>query len=64
MAEGAGLHSGDLSDDLTATEAGMWQAFRNGSVYDLRTGDAVVDDPHGGQPWGPERTVRARVVSR
>ncbi|MGW2897298.1 oxidoreductase [Streptomyces sp. NPDC001212] len=62
MAEGAGLDSGDLSDDLTATEAGMWQAFRNGSVYDLRSGDAVVDDPHGGQPWGPERTVRARVV--
>ncbi|MFF4761979.1 oxidoreductase [Streptomyces sp. NPDC001292] len=62
MAEGAGFHSGDLSDDLTATEAGMWQAFRNGSVYDLRSGEAVVDDPHGGHPWGPERTVRARVV--
>ncbi|WP_445524103.1 oxidoreductase [Streptomyces cyslabdanicus] len=62
MAEGAGFHSGDLSDDLTATEAGMWQAFRNGSVYDLRSGDAAVDDPHGGHPWGPERTVRARVV--
>ncbi|MFJ1650872.1 oxidoreductase [Streptomyces sp. NPDC088337] len=62
MTEGADLHSGDLSDGLTATEAGMWQAFRNGSVYDLRSGDAVVDDPHGGHPWGPERTVRARVV--
>ncbi|MFD4610241.1 oxidoreductase [Streptomyces sp. NPDC058440] len=62
MTEGADLHSGDLSDDLTAAEAGMWQAFRNGSVYDLRSGDAVVDDPHGGHPWGPERTVRARVV--
>ncbi|MEU3345808.1 oxidoreductase [Streptomyces sp. NPDC006700] len=62
MTEGADLHSGDLSDDLTATEAGMWQAFRNGSVYDLRGGDAAVDDPHGGHPWGPERTVRARVV--
>ncbi|MFH9983106.1 oxidoreductase [Streptomyces sp. NPDC017179] len=62
MTEGADVHSGDLSDDLTATEAGMWQAFRNGSVYDLRSGDAVVDDPHGGHPWGPERTVRARVV--
>ena len=30
----------------------MWQAFRNGSVYDLRSGDTVVDDPHGGHPWG------------
>ncbi|MFD7546609.1 oxidoreductase [Streptomyces sp. NPDC059578] len=40
----------------------MWQAFRNGSRYDLRTGDPFADDPHGGRPWGPERTVRARVV--
>ncbi|WP_227025465.1 oxidoreductase [Streptomyces tsukubensis] len=40
----------------------MWQSFRNGSTYDLRTGDSVVDDPHGGYPWGPGRSVRARVV--
>lgn len=48
---------------LTEAEAGMWQAFRRGSVYDLRTGDGDVDDPHGGLPWGPERSVRARVVA-
>ncbi|MGW4289229.1 oxidoreductase [Streptomyces sp. NPDC004673] len=40
----------------------MWQAFRNGSVYDLSSGEAAVDDPHGGVPWGTERSVRARVV--
>ncbi|MEU7423925.1 oxidoreductase [Streptomyces sp. NPDC048362] len=62
MTEGTGLRAGDLPDDLTAAEAGMWQAFRNGSVYDLSSGDTVVDDPHGGHPWGPERTVRARIV--
>ncbi|WP_409472650.1 oxidoreductase [Streptomyces sp. HC307] len=62
MSEGAGIRNGDLPDDLTATEAGMWQAFRNGSAYDLSSGDTVVDDPHGGHPWGPERTVRARMV--
>ncbi|MET8243514.1 oxidoreductase [Streptomyces sp. NPDC005202] len=62
MTEGAGIRNGELPDDLTAAEAGMWQAFRNGSVYDLRSGDTVVDDPHGGHPWGPERTVRARIV--
>ncbi|MEV5428832.1 oxidoreductase [Streptomyces sp. NPDC052701] len=62
MTEGAGVRAGDLPDDLTAAEAGMWQAFRNGSVYDLSSGDAVVDDPHGGHPWGPERTVRGRIV--
>jgi hypothetical protein len=60
--EGAGVRDGDLPDELTAAEAGMWQAFRNGSLYDLSSGDAVVDDPHGGRPWGPERTVRARIV--
>ncbi|SOD87239.1 oxidoreductase [Streptomyces sp. Ag109_G2-15] len=62
MTEGAGIHAGDLPDDLTAAEAGMWQAFRNGSVYDLSSGDVVVDDPHGGHPWGPERSVRARII--
>ncbi|MGW3125730.1 oxidoreductase [Streptomyces sp. NPDC001123] len=62
MTEGDGVRDGDLPDDLTAAEAGMWQAFRNGSVYDLSSGDPHVDDPHGGHPWGPERTVRARIV--
>ncbi|KAB1988069.1 oxidoreductase [Streptomyces triticiradicis] len=63
MTEGADLRTGDLPDQLTAAEAGMWQAFRNGSVYDLRSGDAAVDDPHGGHPWGSERSVRARTVA-
>jgi hypothetical protein len=62
VTEGAGIRAGDVPDDATAAEAGMWQAFRNGSVYDLSSGDTVVDDPHGGHPWGPERTVRARFV--
>ncbi|GGW67797.1 hypothetical protein GCM10010503_51310 [Streptomyces lucensis JCM 4490] len=62
MTEGTGDRAGDLPEDLTAAEAGMWQAFRDGSVYDLGSGDSVVDDPHGGHPWGPERSVRARVV--
>ncbi|MGC0332587.1 hypothetical protein RKD23_005577 [Streptomyces sp. SAI-170] len=53
---------GEPPEDLTAAEVGMWQAFRNGTVYDLSSGDRVVDDPHGGRPWGPERTVRARIV--
>ncbi|MET7682253.1 oxidoreductase [Streptomyces sp. NPDC005423] len=64
MTEGAGIRTGELPDDLTAAEAGMWQAFRNGTAYDLSSGDAVVDDPHGGHPWGAERTVRARVICR
>src|ERR1700752_3932712 len=67
VTERGGLRDGDLPDDLPkdlpAAELGMWQAFRNGSVYDLSSGDTVVDDPHGGHPWGPERTVRARIVA-
>ncbi|MBC9724588.1 oxidoreductase [Streptomyces sp. TRM68367] len=62
MTEGAGIRAGDPPEDLTAAEAGMWQAFRIGSVYDLSAGDPVADDPHGGHPWGEERTVRARIV--
>ncbi|MCZ9342936.1 oxidoreductase, partial [Streptomyces sp. TRM76130] len=62
MTEVAELRAAELPDDLTAAEAGMWQAFRNGTVYDLSSGDAGADDPHGELPWGPERTVRARVV--
>ncbi|MFD7706278.1 oxidoreductase [Streptomyces sp. NPDC059785] len=62
MSEGA-ARSGDLPDGLTAAEAGMWLAFRNGTVYDLRSGDGVADDPHGVHPWGPERSVRARIVA-
>ncbi|MER5439547.1 oxidoreductase [Streptomyces sp. NPDC002790] len=64
MVEGTtGNGNGDVPDELTATEVGMWQAFRNGSVYDLRSGDGARDDPHGGHPWGPERSVRARIVA-
>ncbi|MDQ0990348.1 oxidoreductase [Streptomyces sp. V3I7] len=63
MTEVAALSTGDLPEDLTATEAGMWQAFRNGSVYDLSSGDRGVDDPHSGHPWGAGRSVRARVVA-
>jgi hypothetical protein len=63
VTEGAGIRTGEPPEDLTAAEAGMWQAFRDGSVYDLRSGDAAVDDPHGEHPWGPERSVRAWIVA-
>ncbi|MGY1452914.1 oxidoreductase [Streptomyces sp. SS8] len=48
---------------LTTAEWGMWQAFRNGSEHDLRSGEAELDDPNGDHEWGPQRTVRARVVA-
>ena len=48
---------------LTTAEWAMWQAFRNGTSQDLRVGDLAVDDPNGTHPWGPGRTVRARIIS-
>ncbi|WP_432096653.1 oxidoreductase [Streptomyces sp. bgisy100] len=49
--------------ELTTAEWGMWQAFRNGSTHDLRTRNPLYDDPNGGHPWGPDRSVRARVIA-
>lgn len=49
--------------ELTPPEWALWQAFRNGSTCDLRTDDPVRNDPHGLHVWGPERSVRARVVA-
>ncbi|MEV6955094.1 oxidoreductase [Streptomyces sp. NPDC051183] len=49
--------------DLTGPERRMWSAYRTGSVCDLSTRAAAEDDPHGDRVWGPERTVRARVVA-
>ncbi|MFE4668590.1 oxidoreductase [Streptomyces sp. NPDC056716] len=62
MTEGAGLRTVEPPQDLTDTEAGLWRAYRTGGEYDLSSGDTAVDDPHGGHPWGPGRTVRARIV--
>jgi hypothetical protein len=55
---------GEPPGDLTAAEMWMWQAFRNGSSLDLRSGEPELDDPDGEHEWGPERTVRARVIAR
>ena len=52
-AEGAPVtepHDGDFPDGLSAAELGMWQAFRNGSTYDLRARDPA--ERHGdGDSW-------------
>ncbi|MBO8192740.1 oxidoreductase [Streptomyces oryzae] len=48
---------------LTTAEWGLWQAFRNGSEQDLRSGEAELDDPNGDHVWGPDRAVRARVIA-
>ena len=63
MSEGLGSGDPPAGVQLTTAEWGLWQAFRNGSEYDLRSGDPAVDDPSGDHRWGPERTIRARVIA-
>ncbi|MEU1780529.1 oxidoreductase [Streptomyces abikoensis] len=63
MTEGAvGAPPADL--ELTTAERDMWEAFRKGATLDLRGPRPELNDPSGQHPWGPERTVRARVVAR
>ncbi|MFD5642804.1 oxidoreductase, partial [Streptomyces anulatus] len=57
-------HEGDIPDGLSAAELGMWQSFRNGTTYDLRSYDPTHNDPFAPQVWGPERSVGARTVAR
>ncbi|MGA6172204.1 oxidoreductase [Streptomyces sp. NPDC012600] len=57
-------HEGDIPDGLSAAELGMWQSFRNGTTYDLRTYDPTRNDPFAPHVWGPERSVGARTVAR
>ncbi|OSC64264.1 oxidoreductase [Streptomyces sp. BF-3] len=57
-------HEGDIPDGLSAAELGMWQSFRNGTTYDLRTYDTTRNDPFTPHTWGPERSVGARTVAR
>ncbi|MFI9326365.1 oxidoreductase [Kitasatospora sp. NPDC052868] len=51
-------------DGWTQVEQGLWEAFRQGEVYDRRTRDAEQDDPFGDAVWDPGRTVRAEVLAR
>ncbi|MFF7212085.1 hypothetical protein ACFZAU_16365, partial [Streptomyces sp. NPDC008238] len=50
--------------DWTAVEQGLWEAFRRGELYDLRTGIPERDDPAADRFWGPDRTVRAEVIAK
>ncbi|MCF2530394.1 oxidoreductase [Yinghuangia soli] len=60
----------DLPDDLTPAEVRVWEAYRNGTqcAFGAVAGPQASDwpTPRGrfGADWGPERTVRAEVLSR
>lgn len=59
----AEARAGGEPADLTGPERLMWAAYRTGSVCDLSARTAERDDPHADRVWGPERSVRARVVA-
>ncbi|WP_442738364.1 hypothetical protein ACQUSN_21065 [Streptomyces pseudogriseolus] len=50
-------------DELTPPERELWDAFPEGRQVDLRTGTPDEDRVADGGRWGPERTVRAEVVT-
>ncbi len=47
-------------DELTPPERVLWEAFPRGESVDLSGGDFDFDST---EAWGPERTVRAEVIS-
>lgn len=49
--------------DLNETESQLWQAFPHGTWVDLRAGDAAIDDLGSARCWGPDRIIRAAVIT-
>ncbi|GAB2708835.1 hypothetical protein [Kitasatospora kifunensis] len=49
--------------DWSPVEQRLWEAFRRGAVCDLSAHDRAADDPGSPAEWGPERTVRAKVLA-
>jgi hypothetical protein len=52
----------DLTE-LSEPERLIWQAFARGTWVDLREGDPAADGLEAAPQWGPERVIRAEVIS-
>ncbi|WP_324787930.1 membrane-associated oxidoreductase [Streptomyces sp. H51] len=51
------------TDELTPAERRVWRAYATGTTVDFGEGEEEqARDPAHGDGWGPERTVRARVL--
>lgn len=48
----------------TDTEREVWEAYHQGEILDLRSGEADTDDPFGDAVWGARRTVRAEMLAQ
>ena len=51
-----------MPDDLTAAETGHVAGLPERQRLRPPAATRCADDPLGGHPWGPERSVRARIV--
>jgi hypothetical protein len=49
--------------DLGKAERALWEAFPAGRWVDLRTGDPANDDLGKAGAWGPDRMIRAEIIS-
>ena len=56
---GAWVRIAMRSEDLTAADRLVWDAFSRGELVDLRAGDPAHDDLAVGVGWGADRTIRA-----
>ncbi|MFJ8628470.1 oxidoreductase [Kitasatospora sp. NPDC093550] len=50
-------------EDWTDTEQALWEAYHQGDILDLRSGEADTDDPFGDAVWGGDRSVRAKALA-
>ncbi|MEU7854027.1 hypothetical protein [Nonomuraea sp. NPDC049141] len=48
-------------EELSTAERRVWDAFPQGELVDFRTGKPDEDSPSAS--WGPERTIRAKVIA-
>ena len=53
-----------VETDLTDAERRLCQAAAKGRLLDLRVRRAAEDHPAHGPGWGPERQIRAQVLSQ
>ncbi|MGW7426050.1 oxidoreductase [Streptomyces sp. NPDC054813] len=50
-------------EEMTLPERELWDSFPEGRQVELRVGTPDEDNPARGADWGPERTLRAAVVT-
>src|ERR1700721_765160 len=64
LAAGSGcLENQIMGGDMSNAERLLCEAFPIGGWVDFRTGDPQDDDLQGADSWGPDRTIRAELLT-